>query len=184
MELSEDDLGHFEFALRFVYTQFYDNKAIEDITGKDEKFKKMQFVMGLYTIADKYEIVRLKIPAVQDFKCLLRKARNERVLKSVIEAHYQHCSVPKHTIGASIASITIDVYREFVRTAASSSLLVTFPVFASDMALQYHVEGYFNAYLYHCECGQTLLFREPRGSKWEVTIGNCSGCEKSCTHRF
>jgi hypothetical protein len=80
MELHDDDLDHFQFALEVIYTLRYNNNAVNAITGKDKDFKRIEFAMGLYTVADKYKITRLIYPAAKDIRSRLVDSECDEVL--------------------------------------------------------------------------------------------------------
>jgi predicted SprT family Zn-dependent metalloprotease len=183
MELHGDDPDHFKFALEFIYTQHYNHDAVNVITGKDDAFKRMQFAMGLYTVADKYEITRLMKPAANDFRSRLIYSKSDEVLKSVIKAHYRSCSVPEHETGKIIARTTIRKYHAFIKTADFKSLLATLPAFASDIALVCHAEDRFNLRVHYCECGQEFLLQGPQATRNEVVAGSCHSCKEKYVYR-
>jgi hypothetical protein len=183
MELHGDDPDHFKFALEFIYTQHYDHSVFNAITGKDDAFKRMQFAMGLYTVADKYKITRLMSPATNDLRSRLIISRNDEVLKSVIKAHYRSCSVPEHETGKIIAQTSIHNYHAFIRTADFKFLLTTLPAFASDIALVCHAEDCFNLRVHYCECGEGFLLRGPKASRHEVVTGSCHSCKEKYVYR-
>jgi hypothetical protein len=184
MELHEDDPDHFKFALEFIYTQLYDHSAINAITSEDDAFKRVHFVMGLYTIADNYDIARLKSPAANNLKSRLTSWNSDEVLMSVINVHYERCLVPEHGIRKIIAGIMISHYHDFMRTVVFKSLLATFPAFASDIALVCYAEGLFKLRIHYCSCGEELVFREPQASHQDVMTGVCCSCQEKYTYRF
>lgn len=56
MELHDDDPDHFEGVLKFIYTQDYDPATIP---SNSNALQKIQFMLGLYKVADKYNVFRL-----------------------------------------------------------------------------------------------------------------------------
>jgi predicted SprT family Zn-dependent metalloprotease len=178
MELHDDDPDHFKFALEFIYTQHYNHNAANAITGKDDVVKRIQFAMGLYTVANKYEITKLMSPAANDLRSRLIASKSEEVLKSVIRAHYRSCSVPEHHMGKIIAKTTMRRYHAFFKTADFKSLLATIPAFASDIALACHAEDCFNLRVHYCKCGEEFLLRGPHTNRDEVITGSCHTCKE------
>jgi hypothetical protein len=72
MELHDDDAEHFEFALRLMYTQDYDQVAIEKLELAKDEIGLAAFPLGIHTIADKYDIKCLIRPAIDDLYGTLR----------------------------------------------------------------------------------------------------------------
>jgi hypothetical protein len=65
MEFHDDEPDQFELALKFIYTPDYDRSIIETMVG-DDKTQRILIAIGLYQIADKYDITRLYAPTVDD----------------------------------------------------------------------------------------------------------------------
>jgi hypothetical protein len=86
MELHDDDPDHFEIALKFMYTLEYDAAAIDTKVGAAQNLKKM-IIIGLYTVADKYDVHRLIVPAGNQFNKIFIVEADHDVLETVIRAY-------------------------------------------------------------------------------------------------
>jgi len=178
MELHEDDPEHFEFVLKFIYTLNYDVNAIETAVGKDEKHEIVQYILGVYRVADKYDIGRLLGPAAAHLHKVLNTITEDSTLEFVVQHHYGSCSAPGHAAGNTIASTIIDTCRKFVRTQAFRTLLAKFPVFASDIALCYHEQGMFSIRRFKCKCGRKELVADPKVNEDASVRWYCVTCNQ------
>jgi hypothetical protein len=107
MKLHDDDPDHFEFALKFTYTLEYDTAPIEEKTGKDQNLKTMKSIIGIYTVADKYEIQRLIAPAGDYLSKIFTMQSHHEVLEAVIRAYYAVCTHPGQAIGNAMATLVL-----------------------------------------------------------------------------
>jgi hypothetical protein len=69
MELHEDDPDHFEFVLKFIYSEHYDSTAVK--TTADQAVDNLRFVVGVYRVADKYDVAKLLDPSVEHFQQIM-----------------------------------------------------------------------------------------------------------------
>jgi hypothetical protein len=99
----------------------------------NDKFKQMQLIMGVYTIADKYDIERLIPPVKAKFKEILDKTQNHEVLSSVIRTHYSAFAEPGHNIGNLIATSLLGTHDRFTATTPFKSMCIEIPTLAIDI---------------------------------------------------
>lgn len=59
-----------------MYTPNYDNGAIELIVGKDKSLVRVQSAMGVFKVADKYDIEQFTWPISDDIKAGHEKISN------------------------------------------------------------------------------------------------------------
>jgi hypothetical protein len=136
MELHDDNLDHFEFALKFMYTQHYDKDIIEILAGGD-KTKRVLIPIGIHAVADKYDIARLYEPAAKDFVSPFKTTPDldNSLIKAVVHANYSSAARSDTAIGKSIGSIVLERYRRFVKTDEFDCLVRSYPVFGADITL-------------------------------------------------
>jgi hypothetical protein len=84
MELHEDDPDHFEFVLKFIYSEQYDSTAVK--TTADKGVDTLRSVVGVYRVADKYDVVKLLGPSVEHFQQVMSSIQDETMLVSAVEA--------------------------------------------------------------------------------------------------
>lgn len=157
MEIHDDDPEHFEFVLKFMYTEQYDKSAIEKMSKGDEA-KRMVIPIGIYTIADKYDITRLYSPAAEDVLTTLKSTPDNKsdVLRTVIRTHYEVSARADMSMGNILASFVLKHRREFMKLKDFEVLMQSFPIFAADIALALCREGIFKYTPLSCDCGWTI----------------------------
>jgi hypothetical protein len=133
MDLHEDHADHFEFALKYIYTLRSKTNEIEIEAGTDDDLKHLQLLMGVYTVADKYEIERLISPVQEKFREILAKAKDHEVLCSVIKTHYTTFGDPGHAIGNIVATSLLDHHPEFTHNGPLNSVCHEFSALATDI---------------------------------------------------
>jgi hypothetical protein len=178
MELHDDDPDHFEFVLKFIYDQDYDRHTIDSVPGNSNELNKINFMLGLYKVADKYDVRRLPLPTVAHLQEVLNTVRASATLVSIVGKFYDFCLVPQHAAGKVIASTIISSCRSFVRSRDFTGLLASYPVFASDIALEYHKEGMFSIRRFKCYCGKLGITSDPADPR-NIMHAKCS---YSCTN--
>ena len=165
MELHDDDADHLEFALNFIYTLDYDAAAIDKKVGAAQNLRKMMFIMGLYIVADKYDIQRLLAPAEAHFTKIFTAEPSHPILEAVIRAYYTVCTHPGHAIGHAIAIAVLQKHTSFARSSDFRSMCTLFPIFASHIMANVKV---------HVCCAVTIVSNR----NWlEATCTKC-GCQK------
>jgi hypothetical protein len=130
-------------------------------------------------VLDKYAIWRLLQPAADHLGGALELKPTKEVLECVIGAHYSTCSTSSSIAGKVIASTTIRCFRELIRTNDFAALLRKFPVFAADIAVNYHEQGMFNVRRFNCHCGKKVLAKNDEITPSAVTSLVCNWCEES-----
>jgi hypothetical protein len=174
MELHEDDPDHFEFVLKFIYSEQYGSTAVK--TTADKGVDTLRSVVGVYRVADKYDVVKLLGPSVEHFQQVMSSIQDETMLVSAVEAFYDFCPVPGHPAGKALASTIIRSRRPFVKTDKFAALLEKFPVFASDIALHYHKEKLFNIRSFKCPSGHQNLILDGASSAQTLCVFHCHFC--------
>lgn len=171
MELYDDDPDHFEVALKFIYTVEYDKSAIGTMAG-DDKIRRVLIPMGIYTIADKYEITRLRSPVCDDVVATLHSTsdHNFEILRTVITAYYdsEHGCSADTRMGRLITSFLLEHRRDFLKSNDFDNIMEKFPWFAVDIVLESKRQGVFNIQKASCpESGYTgrVRVRQPLGQK-------------------
>ena len=70
IELHDDDPDHFEILLEYNYTYTYDKAAIEKLSSEDTS-KRIAIPIGVYAVADKYDVSSIHKPIINDVQTLL-----------------------------------------------------------------------------------------------------------------
>ena len=156
MELHEDDPDLFEFMLKFLYSDHYDKDAIAKLAANDNN-KRGLLAIGVYSLADKYDIPKLYEPATEDLKTLLfASASTQAFLSAIICSAYEDLRIDTPT-GRMIVSVVLTKFTDFSRTADFRKMMVGYPMLAADVALNLQL-------IEHCMKASTFSM---------VTCGNC-----------
>ncbi|KAF2821943.1 hypothetical protein CC86DRAFT_410338 [Ophiobolus disseminans] len=75
MELHDDDPDHFECVLKFMVTLQYDPNVMKSTAAKDQKHEVVQYILGVYRVADKYDVGRLLTPAAEHLQSPSTRSR-------------------------------------------------------------------------------------------------------------
>jgi len=138
MELHEDDPDHFEFFLKFIYTNEYDKHEIAKLAG-DDKGKRVLVPIGVHAIADKYDVAKLYKPAAEDVKAVLLEAvEEEDMLITAIQAHYGTEVNVDGAMGRLITDVVFDKHQGLLEIERFEQLLLAHSNFAADVALHSH----------------------------------------------
>lgn len=169
MTLNEDHADHFEFVLKYLYSLHFDSNEIAIKVGANNKLEQMQFIMGVYTVADKYDIERLMNPTKENLKAILEATKEPEVLSSIVNTHYTEYSDPGHAIGNLISSTLLDTHDQFTKSKLFKDLCRDFPPFAAD------IMG--NTGCCECwKCSKTNFVGSPPRARVYATF-NCSYCD-------
>ncbi|KAF2123010.1 hypothetical protein BDV96DRAFT_639561 [Lophiotrema nucula] len=133
IELHEDDLDSFEYALKFIYTLHYDR---EDLGAGDKK-KQLLALIGLYAIADKYDIFRLFAPLAVDFRTILTSLQdpNGHIITVVIGNYYDICAKFESEMGVILVSAILKKHQTVTKKDEFRALLKQYSVFSGDIAI-------------------------------------------------
>ena len=136
LSLRDDDTGHFEFLLRYIYTNHYDADQIAKQAGNDAA-QRVLIPMSISVVADKYEVDTLYQLVVNDVRTLLSKQDGSDfdLLKAAITTHFAQGTTKGTSMGKEIASVVLHGKRKFTESPAYEAALETNPAFAQDMAL-------------------------------------------------
>ena len=135
MELHEDGPDLFEFMLKFLYSDHYDKDAIAKLAAKDKKNRGL-LAIGIYSLADKYDIPKLYKPATEDLETLLSDGGGctQAFLITIIEAAYEDLRIDT-PMGRMIVSVILAKFFTFSQTSEFRKLMLDYPMLAADVAL-------------------------------------------------
>lgn len=90
MTLHDDNPGHFEFFLKFMYTHHYDKDAIDKLAAGD-KNRRVSVPSEIHAVADKYDMPHLLEPIARDVEELLagEVPCTLDLLQTLIPAYYE-----------------------------------------------------------------------------------------------
>ncbi|RYN34218.1 hypothetical protein AA0119_g8784 [Alternaria tenuissima] len=136
IELHEDNPEYFEFLLKFIYTGMYDKDEIARLAGSDDS-KRILIPIGIYAVADKYDVTQIYEPAAEDVKAILMNAIKDRkdILTTCIKAHYGTEVKADGSMGHLITAVIFEQYNNLLNTENIEKLLLAYPIFAADVAL-------------------------------------------------
>ncbi|CAN9202243.1 unnamed protein product [Alternaria alternata] len=136
IELHEDNPEYFGFFLKFIYTGIYDKDEIARLAGSDHS-KRVLIPIGIYAVADKYDVAQIYEPAAEDVKVVLMNAVKDRegILTTPIKAHYGTEVKADGFMGRVITAVIFEQYNDLLNTEKFEKLLLAYPVFAADVAL-------------------------------------------------
>ncbi|KAF2799325.1 hypothetical protein K505DRAFT_294799 [Melanomma pulvis-pyrius CBS 109.77] len=179
MAIYDDDPEHFEFVLKFIYTEHYDKSAIEKISEGDVA-KRTVIPIGIYAIADKYDITRLYSPAAEDVLTTFKSTPDDQhdVLRAAIQTHYEMSSRADMPMGNILASFVLEHRREFTKLEDFQILMQSFPTFAADIALALCREGVFKYSPLRCVCGWTIYYNRGAMGQNHIRRRQCEKCRK------
>jgi hypothetical protein len=137
IELHDDVPEHFEIALRFLYTQRYDEEVVSNLAANDN-VKGILIPIGVHFIADKYDIDLLAEPIAEDLKVKLGSSTDRKTYTTAIQRFYAACSNAGNPVGKTISKAVMDHQPQYLSTAEFRSLMEEFPYFGADIALDMH----------------------------------------------
>ncbi|KAH6625368.1 hypothetical protein C7974DRAFT_276648, partial [Boeremia exigua] len=136
MEFHYDDPDHFEFCLKFIYTQDYDEDAIASMgEGASSVLERVLFIIGVYAMADKYDVPVLCEHATKDVqRYLIEKPPSQRDWVTIIRKYYDKVATANGPFGNALVSGILKA-----QSAGGSSeffsLIENHPAFGVDVAL-------------------------------------------------
>jgi hypothetical protein len=166
MEIYDDDPDNFEFVLKFIYTEDYNKDAIVKMSNGD-KAKRISIPLGIYAIADKYDIKRLYAPAIDDILTNLESIPVHEIhgmLPVVVHTPYETIPSANTPIGKMLVSFLLNKGRDTMASDDFLASMESFPVFAADVALGLFREGLFKYKPARCSCGWTI-YHDPVAEK-------------------
>ncbi|KAE8833852.1 hypothetical protein PTNB85_03775 [Pyrenophora teres f. teres] len=138
MDIHDDNPDHFEAMLRYIYTEKFELAL--DASAFEMSFL---FSIGVYILADKYDVEGLGEEAVQHFGC-----KEWRCLEgtcdrtptppdavSMIQAYYETCNIADSKMGFRIAAFVLSHMKTFLRHPLFRNLILQYPMFATDILL-------------------------------------------------
>ncbi|KAF1939412.1 hypothetical protein EJ02DRAFT_457009 [Clathrospora elynae] len=136
MKLHDDDPQHFEVLLKFIYSDKYDKDAITQLAA-DDKNKRVVIPIGVYAVADKYDVPKLYDPAAEDVETLLH---DTDVIEGAIHAHYKDKNSFDGPIGRLITSAALG-NGCFTNAVEFENLMISYPMLAADVGLYVRRSG-------------------------------------------
>jgi hypothetical protein len=108
-----------------------------------DKVKRVLMPVGVYAVADKYDIPKIYEAAADDVRDVLTSTDDGEfeVLRAAIHAHYGSGANVDGTMGKLITSVAIQDRKEFIKTADFERVMQSYPMFGADVALYLFREG-------------------------------------------
>ncbi|KAF3031912.1 hypothetical protein E8E11_000074 [Didymella keratinophila] len=108
---------HLDLMLKYVYKNDYNHKAIEARGSNDGSGSKgIALIMGLLTIADKYDIRTLVDDTTNHLQVLLSGAKDFTVIEAAVHKHYESDPGPNTAQGKIIASTLVEFRSMYLDT--------------------------------------------------------------------
>lgn len=151
MEIYDDDPDHFEFLLKYMYTQQYLPAAISRMAGND-CVQRVTIPLGIYLVADKYNMPSsLFRKIIADLsRVLSRDVYTLDVLLSLVPLCYCLISKADHPFGKQLAKGILWRSRSVTSSEDFKNMVKAHPVFGADVALLLGEEKV-SFYCEHCE---------------------------------
>lgn len=144
IELHDDDPVYFEVLLRYLYEHKWNttvaNRKVHDYSP--DTFPAKAFTpIGVYALADKYEVEELKAcavgqlpdPRLRDSRAYAPGVSQSEQSCDVLEAHYSHCISPNCAMGRRLCHIVIRRRDGVAKEKGIEDLAVKYPALAADM---------------------------------------------------
>jgi hypothetical protein len=153
VELGGDDPAHFEFAIKFMYTLDYHTAGAEAEAeaAPDAQLTRLQFIIGVGKVAQKYKIPTLLKHAIDDLVTRVNNIKDIALLEPILTVYYSKDVSPGTQIGEILTNASVLTHRGFSRTPRFSALLRELPGYGSDVAIAMHAWGMFK--VRRSECG-------------------------------
>ena len=148
IEVHDDDPAHFKLALQFIYTERYDELAISKLAAGDN-VKSISIKIAVLAIADKYDIDRLPDLITDDMVATFKENPPRPALKAAIEGYYKDHRNPNTTMGTHLVLAAFRCTRQYKETATFTDLMLQYPMFGTDFAIQLLGRGTWNVNLYY-----------------------------------
>ncbi|KAF2030397.1 hypothetical protein EK21DRAFT_111920 [Setomelanomma holmii] len=184
MQLYDDDPELSELVLKFIYTETYELETITKMAAQD-KIKRVLVPIGLYIVADKYEVARLYNPATADIQYVFgffQPSNNFEVLKAAITACFDIVRVVDAPLNKIITTFVMNSGRAFMALKEFRELIRRYRIFGAQVAL---LSGKFLPYLQDSRlvicslCHVTTLYDLYSHSVGQVYTKKCQRC--SCS---
>jgi hypothetical protein len=179
----DDDPELFEFALKCLYGFPYGIEGLKkDENFQDTGLKEVIIPIGIFKIADKYDIPELRKAATQDLQDTLRYIDKPDIFEAAINTYYAVYHQKNSPIGQILASEALD--SEFQHHPLFDQMMQRYPVFGADMALSIKAkdEGLLN--FTHLKCfaceSEYAIMQEVWCPDIHKSCPHCSSCDVSC----
>lgn len=119
-----------------MYTEEYDTDAVLKLAGQDSN-KRILIPIGLYTVADKYDVARLFPVVTRDLQTVLATtaAKDTLCLTTAITKSFEVVSTVDSQLGQAVTCFIMDQRRSFLATEECKGLMRQFPIFGTEVAL-------------------------------------------------
>ncbi|KAH7091930.1 hypothetical protein FB567DRAFT_434637 [Paraphoma chrysanthemicola] len=160
IELHDDEPELYELLLKFIYCNEYDKDTIVKLAG-DDKAKRVLIPIGVFAIADKYDVPKIYQPAANDVRGILTSSDieySERI-QTALHAHYGTCGSIDSAMGKTITTVILENYASRLPKSDFERWMMSYPMFAADVALAVHRDdGIRKFYRQNCtSCNKILL---------------------------
>jgi hypothetical protein len=123
-----------------------------------DKVKRVLMPVGVYAVADKYDIPKIYEAAADDVRDVLTSTDDGEfdVLRAAIYAHYGSGANVDGIMGKLITSVAIQDREDFMETADFERVMQSYPMFGADVALYLFREGKIDlsegVVMHRCSC--------------------------------
>lgn len=129
IELHDDKPDDFEALLKSIYTIDHDTDTFGDLIFANTK--SVSSLVGLYVVADKYDVTRISAVAIQAARSALQTTEED--LAPAVKAYYNSTAAVDSEMGRAIAEKVIDP--DLMSTANVEELVRSYPIFGADVGL-------------------------------------------------
>jgi hypothetical protein len=120
----------------FIYTNMYDKDQIIKFSAND-KISRILTPIGIYEVADKYDVPNIYEPAAEDVRDVLTNTCDDdfEMLQAAIHAHYGSGANVDGAMGKLITSVVLNVHQTFTELPDFERMMQSYPMFGADVAL-------------------------------------------------
>jgi hypothetical protein len=149
IELKDDDAVYFELVLYYIYEHEWNMTIAKQKTPpRSNKFANLTLTpIGVYALADKYEVKGLKACAIDQMPSTARTPSlylgDIMILQAqeVVDAHYTQCVSGDCSMGRQICLSIIKLMPHVSKDTAMKALVKTHPAMGMDMYLAARENG-------------------------------------------
>ncbi|KAF1965185.1 hypothetical protein BU23DRAFT_575084 [Bimuria novae-zelandiae CBS 107.79] len=132
-----DDPQDFEAMLRYIYTQELKHPGLDRNVYWDGAEMKINYLLDIHAIADKYEVRGLQACASEHFPLVHELEEHEfdvYFLELIVETHYRTCIDNRCSMGRRICGYILKREPDFIKTGrVGHPLLKAWPKFTQDL---------------------------------------------------
>lgn len=161
--------------LKFIYTLHYDINGIGAILGDENNtLKGFEFAMGVFKVADKYDIKRLIEPTLGDIQRNLDTISNRRTLISILSALCATSPGCEHRFAKLIIKTIFLAHYDLISSKEFAGLCLKHPTFAADVMTSF-------ARIKCTMCNKTLVVSTSHQTPGSNYSHPCPYCKYSIT---